>query len=471
MAPRTPWFATCATAAVSSLLALTTGTTTAPSALPLPASAQAADAAGTAAHGTHAATGRAASRTRTSTGSAAAQHVTRPADLNAPDRARAQLGRTAAQRMRAAGSGLSEDVVRTGSSITNLDVQSLKTASFDAIRGGRRGWATPTPTLTATPAPTATSTPAPTASATPTTDPTATPTVAPTVAPTVDPTATPTVAPTVAPTATPTVAPTATPSVAPATVVTVAATASASPSPTSTSPSGQSVPTGDLSGWKLAMTEDFTKNAAIGSFDKVYASTIESYQDGWKDTSKNGTYMPSKVVSAHDGMMDYYIHTENGVHMVAAEMPKLPNGQYGQTYGRYSVRFKNDVIKGYKSAWLLWPNSEVWPNDGEIDFPEANLDGDTIDAFMHHASASGGQDWFGSSTPMAGAWHTATVEWAPGSVTFYLDGAKMGTSTTMTPSTAMHWVLQTETALDGSTPSDSSAGHVLIDWVAQWSRA
>jgi hypothetical protein len=41
----------------------------------------------------------------------------------------------------------------------------------------------------------------------------------------------------------------------------------------------------------------------------------------------------------------------------------------------------------------------------------------------------------------------------------------------MTPSTAMHWVLQTETALDGSTPDDNVSGHVLIDWVAQWSKA
>jgi len=218
------------------------------------------------------------------------------------------------------------------------------------------------------------------------------------------------------------------------------------------------------------MTEDFTKAAPIGSFMSTYSSTIDSYKDGWVDTARVGTYMPSKVVSAHDGMMDYYIHTENGVHMVAAEMPKLPNGQYGQLYGRYSVRFKNDVLPGYASAWLLWPNSERWPDDGEIDFPEASLFGNkTVNAFSHYASSAGGQDWFGSSIVMTSAWHTATVEWAPGSVTFYLDGTKMGTSTKMTPATAMHWVLQTETSY-GTVPADTTSGHVLVDWVAQWSK-
>ena len=39
-------------------------------------------------------------------------------------------------------------------------------------------------------------------------------------------------------------------------------------------------------------------------------------------------------------------------------------------------------MDGYKVAWLLWPKSGVWPRDGEIDFPEADLIG-TISAFMH----------------------------------------------------------------------------------------
>jgi hypothetical protein len=30
----------------------------------------------------------------------------------------------------------------------------------------------------------------------------------------------------------------------------------------------------------------------------------------------------------------------------------------------------------------------------------------------------------------------------------------------------MHWVLQTETGLDGIVPADSTAGNVQIDWVA-----
>jgi beta-glucanase (GH16 family) len=169
-------------------------------------------------------------------------------------------------------------------------------------------------------------------------------------------------------------------------------------------------------------------------------------------------------------MMDVYVHTENGVHMVAAPYPKLPGGN-DQLYGRYAVRYRTDAISGYKQAWLLWPKSNTWPRDGEIDFPEADL-GSTVSAFVHHQGATSGsdQDAYGTGSN-ATSWHTAVIEWSPGKVTFLWDGRVIGTSTSRVPNTAMHWVLQTETALNGTTPSDSAAGHVQIDWVAVWSYA
>jgi beta-glucanase (GH16 family) len=234
-------------------------------------------------------------------------------------------------------------------------------------------------------------------------------------------------------------------------------------------PSGQAAP-GQVPGWSLQLVESFGTPAPTGQFTAVYGSRLGVYPDGWKDTSKNGTYSPSKVISVHDGTMDYYVRTENGVHLVAAVTPKLPSGT-GQSYGRYAVRFRNEAIPGYKSAWLLWPDSERWPADGEIDFPEGDLDtAGPIKAYMHYASQSGGQDRFVSTTPMVSGWHTAVTEWSPGAVTFILDGVVLGTSTTKVPTNPMHWVLQTETNLDGYVPADDVAGHVYVDWVAQYSR-
>jgi beta-glucanase (GH16 family) len=233
------------------------------------------------------------------------------------------------------------------------------------------------------------------------------------------------------------------------------------------SPSGEAMPVGDIPGWRQIFADDFLTDVPFGSFPSAVSAKWSAYPDGWKDTSKNGTYFPSKVISIQGGVMTLHLHTESGVHMVSAPEPKLPGAtgtEGGLLYGRYVIRFRADAVPGYKTAWLLWPDSEVWPRDGEIDFPEGNLDS-TISAFMHRQQGSSGGDQDAYPTAVIYAsWHTAVIEWTAASCKFLLDGTLIGTSTSRIPKTPMHWVIQTETALDGTVPSDSAAGDVQIDW-------
>jgi hypothetical protein len=240
----------------------------------------------------------------------------------------------------------------------------------------------------------------------------------------------------------------------------------------SNAPSGAAMPLGDLPGWHQLFTDDFTTDVPVGSFPSAVSDKWSAYPDGTKDTSNNGTYEPDQVTSVQNGILNVHLHTQNGTHMVAALLPKLPGApgrEGGLQYGRYVIRFKADTIAGYKVAWLLWPDSENWPYDGEIDFPESNLDG-TINAFMHHqdGTSSSDQDAYPTNARYS-SWHTAVIEWLPTRVTFILDGNVIGNSTARIPNTPMHWVIQTETALGGSVPSDSIAGNVQIDWVAVYS--
>ena len=115
---------------------------------------------------------------------------------------------------------------------------------------------------------------------------------------------------------------------------------------------------------------------------------------------------------------------------------------------------------------LLWPNSDRW-DDGEIDFPEGDLD-KNFWAHNHCVGDAARSCWSKDTRTSFTDWHTATIEWRPGSVTFLLDGVSLGTSN-LAPSTAMHLVLQTATT--GVRPAPSTAGHVQIDWVAIWTPA
>jgi hypothetical protein len=50
----------------------------------------------------------------------------------------------------------------------------------------------------------------------------------------------------------------------------------------------------------------------------------------------------------------------------------------------------------------------------------------------------------------------------------FLDGRLIGAAVNRIPATPRHWVIQTETNLDGYEPADKVAGHIRIDWVAAY---
>jgi hypothetical protein len=225
-------------------------------------------------------------------------------------------------------------------------------------------------------------------------------------------------------------------------------------------PDDSSMPVGDLPGWRQVFTEDFDQDVPLGSFPgDVYGARWGGYE-GIQDTAEQGTYSNRRVVSVRDGVLDMYLRTEGDTPLVAAPTPHVDGQWGGQLYGRYSVRFRADPVDGYKTAWLLWPDSNEWA-EGEIDFPEGELDGEMYAANLK-VGHPGVFDLKTDGLASYQSWHIATTEWTPDGVTFYLDGEKVGFSD-VSPSTPMHWVLQTETAFDK--PPVSSAGHVEVDWV------
>ena len=235
--------------------------------------------------------------------------------------------------------------------------------------------------------------------------------------------------------------------------------------------SGEAMPVGDLAGWRQVFTDDFSSDVAVGDFPAQVTSNWRAYPSPAKDTSGHGTYSPQQVVSVSGGVLTNFIHTDNGGPKVAAIIPKLAGtSANGVTYGRFAVRFRADSLPGYKIAWMLWPDSGNNAKDGEIDFPEMNLDSPTMFGFMHHTNATTTPDqaWVRANVDIT-AWHTAVMEWSPGLVVYILDGAEIGRVTDRVPTTPMHWILQTETALNPpATPAATVQGNVQIDWVAAW---
>jgi len=240
-------------------------------------------------------------------------------------------------------------------------------------------------------------------------------------------------------------------------------------------PSGEPMPKGNLPGWRRVFADDFTQNVPVGRFPAAVARTWRgTYRDGTLDTAKNGAYMPTQVVAIANGLLNIHLHSAGGMPLGAALVPTIPGAtgtDGGQLYGRYVMRFRTDPVPGYKVVILLWPDSENWPTDGEIDFPEANTNS-TIWGHVHHQGGTSGNDQTGFRTPVMydRGWHTAAINWLPGKVILQLDGRTIGSTRTRIPNTPMHLVIQAETATDGSVPSPSAAGNFQLDWVVVYRR-
>jgi hypothetical protein len=224
-----------------------------------------------------------------------------------------------------------------------------------------------------------------------------------------------------------------------------------------------------IPGWRRVFADNFTKPVPLGRFPATVAAKWgKSYPDGWKDTSKQGRYEPTKVVSIGHGVMNLFLHTQDGIHMVAAVLPTIPgaHGTYGGLlYGRYVIRLRADSVPGYKLAILLWPDSGKWPTDGEIDFPEANLDGPIL-GFVHHQGGTTPNDQIEfPTTSTLGQWHTATITWLPTGISFQLDDRVIGTAVARLPDTPMHMILQAETSIGGPPTTNAPAGNIQVDWL------
>lgn len=246
--------------------------------------------------------------------------------------------------------------------------------------------------------------------------------------------------------------------------------------PQSNAAFSSSIPVGNLSGWRQTFVEGFNTNVTLGKFTSstYYMHKFRVYS-GSHDTSRHGVYTPS-IISVGNGMLTEHIGTVNGVHRVAAVLPKVPGSSaFGQKYGRYSIRMRASHMPLYKTAYLLWPDSGNYRVEGEIDFPENNLGSDLLRGFMHMTNQTSGATQQGTYKKQpfdSTQWHVYTMEWSPGKVKFILDGATVATFLVRIPHSNFHWVLQTETATAGApAPSSSTSGRVDIDWVAAYAYA
>ncbi|MCW2812478.1 MAG: glycoside hydrolase [Friedmanniella sp.] len=291
------------------------------------------------------------------------------------------------------------------------------------------------------------------------------------------------------------------PTIFPTPTTSPAASGDSEPEPVTPWPMPEQPP----SGWTRLYGEDFSTSVPLGGFTNAsntdwyladsnpYARTLRSYPDGWGTTHNRSLNFASKtadVVRDEFGArgvfrLHGYTPTTAGTDSAlgGSFFPVLHPGaktnaeQMGQTYGRYTVRFRTiggyrpDVNGAYPSdsklgrfgtAFLLWPVNDQWA-EGEVDYPEMPW-GAKIAGYVHQiGNPRVNGDSFKAPVTTDRGWQTATIEWYPGVLAFYLDGQLIRRVTENVPDTAMRWGFQSGGAV--AVPPPDAEGYLLVDWI------
>ena len=96
----------------------------------------------------------------------------------------------------------------------------------------------------------------------------------------------------------------------------------------------------------------------------------------------------------------------------------------------------------YHAVLSLWPDSDSWPCDGEVNYAELTKDLTSVSFFHHYSCANHQTSSHTALDPTQ--WHNYAVEWTSVGIVGYLDGVEWfrDTDPTHQPPGPMHQTMQ-----------------------------
>ena len=191
------------------------------------------------------------------------------------------------------------------------------------------------------------------------------------------------------------------------------------------------------SSWSLVETAPVTSPGAVQW--GIYGTQSSNPENNWL----------SSYVNPVDGTLDLHSQGQEGGGLC------LCWNQSVSLYGRWQIQARFVGPSDHGFAILLWPDNDVWPQDGEIDIAEKSAPAKAETSSVVYGEPDAVQSiWIAHPELTVAQWHTYTVDWEPGEISIYVDGTLSQTVTEHVPVVPMHLALQAEPlvpkASDGS---------------------
>jgi beta-glucanase (GH16 family) len=187
-----------------------------------------------------------------------------------------------------------------------------------------------------------------------------------------------------------------------------------------------------LAGWKLTWSDEFNgpNGSAVDPTKWKHDvggtgwgnNELEYYTEGTQNAVVQDGYL---VITATKQGASSYQCSYGTCTYTSARL--LTEGLFAQQYGRFEARAQMPTGKGlWPAIWMLGDNISTvsWPACGEIDFMETiGTDIQTNHGSLHMPASYGpsGTYKLPNNASFADAFHTFAIEWAPGTVSFFVD--------------------------------------------------
>ena len=204
------------------------------------------------------------------------------------------------------------------------------------------------------------------------------------------------------------------------------------------------IPTGVGGDWKLTFDDEFdgtsldTAKWSTGWYGSGITPPVDSKEidcyDPAQVTEGGGTLDLTLIRKSEDCGISDPVYTAG---LVSTQ------GKFSFTHGFIEARVWLPAAAGNPGEVANWPgvwtDGHSWPEDGEIDIAEG-LHGEMC-AHFHGPDEPSGVRVGCPAGNYAGGWHTFAADWEPGSVTYYYDGADIGSVTSGITSAPMFLIL------------------------------
>lgn len=178
-------------------------------------------------------------------------------------------------------------------------------------------------------------------------------------------------------------------------------------------------------GWKLIWSDEF--NAPVNTPPDPAKWVHETGANGWgnHELEDYTNHIQNAYQDGHGHLVIQALRSPDG-HITSARLKT--EGKFSVLYGRVEARIQIPYGQGiWPAFWMLGDDigKVGWPRCGEVDIMEnIGKQPSTVHGSLH------GPDWYDSTVAytlpqgerFADQYHTFAVEWAPGKVTFFVDG-------------------------------------------------